>query len=111
MQARYPVPTTLPELPTSTGPPWPAEVVQAHRGLHAAFRASRTALNLDESDPIHLGHHLHQAKTFMTLIIGMLAQQTMNPLPSEYIGEIGATTLTLIDALQTAFADASARCV
>ena len=110
MQARYPILSSLPELPPSTGPPWSAEVVQAHRGLHAAFRASRTALNLDESDPIRLGHHLHQAKTFMTSIIDVLARQTTNPLPPGYIRGISETTLALVDALQTAFTEASARC-
>ena len=111
MQTRHPVLNTLPELPPSAGVPWPAEVVQAHRGLHSAFRASRTALNLDESNPIRLGHHLHQARTFMTSIINVLTQQTTNPLPVEYIRDISENMLVLVDALQTAFTEASARFV
>ena len=47
----------------------------------------------------------------MTSIIDVLARQTTNPLPSEYIREISETTLALVDALQTAFTEASARYV
>ena len=85
---------------TSLALPWSAEVIQAHCGLCAAFKASQTALNLDESDPIHLGHHLHQAKTFMVSIVDVLGQQTTNPLPSGYIKGISEAMLTLIDCLQ-----------
>ena len=72
MGVHRPIPDTLPGLPPSLALPWSAEVIQAHRGLCAAFKASQTTLNLDESDPIHLGHHLHQAKTFMVLIVDVL---------------------------------------
>ena len=47
----------------------------------------------------------------MTSIIVVLAKQTENPLPSEYIREISGTTLALVDALQTALTEAGARCV
>ena len=82
MPPRPPIPKQLPDLPPSAGPPWSAEVVQAHRGLYAGFRASRAALNLDESDAIRLGHHLHQAKTVMVPIVEALQCQHSNPLPS-----------------------------
>jgi hypothetical protein len=107
MRIHRPIPDTLPTLPPYVGHPWPAEVVQAHRGLCTAFRASRTALNLDESDPIRLGHHLHQAKTFMVSIVDVLGRQTANPLPSGYIDEVSEATLALIDGLQMAFTEAS----
>ena len=51
-----------------------SRIVQAHHGLHAAFKASRTALNLDESDPICLGHHLQQVKTFMVSVFEALGR-------------------------------------
>ena len=47
----------------------------------------------------------------MTSIINVLAQQTTNPLPVEYIRDISENTLALVDALQTAFTEASARSV
>lgn len=108
MEMHRPIPDTLPGLPPPLALPWSAEVIQAHRGLCAAFKASRTALNLDESDPIRLGHHLHQAKTFMVSIVDVLGRQTTDPLPSGYIKGISEATLTLIDCLQTAFTEATA---
>ena len=109
MEVHRSIPDTLPELPPSPSItlPWPAEVIQAHHGLCAAFKASRTALNLDKSDPIRLGHHLHQAKTFMVSIIDVLGRQTANPLPSGYIEEISEATLALIGCLQIAFTEAN----
>ena len=82
MPPRPPIPKQLLDLPPSAGPPWSAEVVQAHHGLYARFRASCATLNLDESDAICLGHHLHQAKTIMVPIVEALQCQHSNPLPS-----------------------------
>jgi hypothetical protein len=75
--------------------------------LCAAFRASQAALNLDESDPIRLGHHLHQAKTFMVSIVDVLSRQTANPLPPGYIKEVGDATRMLVNALEMAFTEAT----
>ena len=108
MPPRPPIPKQLLDLPPSAGPPWSAEVVQAHRGLYARFRASRAALNLDESDTIRLGHHLHQAKTVMVPIVEALQRQHSNPLPSAYIKEISDAILALVDGLQSALAESTA---
>ena len=104
----YPIPQSLPDLPPTTGSPWPAEIVQAHHGLHAAFKASRTALNLDESDPIRLGHHLQQVKTFMVSVFEALGRQENNPLPPTYIKQVGDAILGLVSGLQSALTKATA---
>jgi hypothetical protein len=101
----------LPDLPPSTGHPWSAEVVQAHRELHAGFRASRAALNLDESDPIRLGHHLHQARAIMVPVVEALRRQRSNPLPPTYIEEISEAILALVGGLQSALAESTVTCV
>lgn len=102
------IPHTLPDLPSSVGTPWPAEVVQAHRGLHAAYRTSRAALNLDESDPIRLGHHLHHARTYMVSIAEVFGLETSTPLPSGYIREISQAITGLVGGLQAALAESTA---
>lgn len=101
----------LPDLPPSTTHPWPAEVVQAHCGLQAGFRVSRAALNLDESDPIRLGHHLQQAKTVMVPVVEVLGCQKLNPLPPAYIKGITEGVFTLVEGLQLALAKSTAACV
>jgi len=101
------IPSALPPLPSATGLPWSAEIVEAHRGLVSAFRTSRRALNLDESDPIRLGHHLKQAETFMTSIVEVLSAHIDNPLPSEYIESIKEAVGLLVDGLQVALGQAT----
>lgn len=101
------IPLLLPDLPNSVNVPWPAEIVEAHRGLTSAFRTSRAALNLDESDPIRLGHHVKQAKTFMVSIIEVLRHQTRNPLPQEYIETISEMVSSLVVGLQLALTEAT----
>ena len=104
MSAPGKIPSTLPPLPLPLAPsaPWTAAIVEAHRGLSTAFLASRRALNLDESDPIRLGHHIKQAETFMTSIIDALGSQTDNPLPPSYIREIRNSIALLVSGLHTA---------
>jgi len=103
-----PILTQPPDLPPSTGPPWSADVVQAHRGLHAGFKASQAALNLDKSDPIRLGHHLQHAKTVMVPVIEALGRQKTNPLPLAYMEGVEEAVLALVDALQSALAESTA---
>ena len=98
---------TLPSLPPALVLPWSAEVVEAHRGLTSAFLTSQRALNLDESDPIRLGHHLKLAETFMTSIVNALNLQTDNPLPPEYIRTIGESVELLIKGLRVAYSQAT----
>jgi hypothetical protein len=105
--AKSQIPLVLPSLPYATDVPWSAEVVEAHRGLLSTFRTSRAALNLDESDPIRLGHHLKQAETFMVSIVEVLSHQTVNPLPQEYIETINGTISSLILGLRLALAEAT----
>lgn len=102
------IPQSLPNLPSSIGTPWSAEVVQAHRGLHAAYRTSRAALNLDESDPIRLGHHLHHATTYMVSIAEVLGLEESNPLPPPYIKEISQAIGALVGGLRKALAESTA---
>lgn len=109
MPLPYPMLQELPALPPSPGLPWPAEVVQAHHGLQAGFRASRSALNLDESDPIRLGHHLHQVKTIMVPVIDALGRQTS--IPPAYVKKITEAIFTLVDGLQLALVKSTAACV
>ena len=111
MPLSHPILQELPDLPPSVGLPWPAEVIQAHRGLQAGFRASQAALNLDESDPIRLGHHLHQAKTAMVPVVEALRRQKSNPLPSMHIEKITMAIFTLVNKLQSALAESTAACV
>jgi len=108
MPTKRTIPRTLPDLPASVETPWSAEVVQAHRGLSAAYRTSRAALNLDESDPIRLGHHLHHARTYMVSIAEVLGLQESNPLPSIYIKEISRAIAALVDGLRIALVESSA---
>jgi len=105
------MPQQIPDLPPSNGSPWPAEVVQAHRGLQAGFRASRAALNLDESDPIRLGHYLHQAESIMVPVVEALSHQTSNPLPTAFIEEISNAISNLVDGIQSALIESTAMCV
>ena len=102
------IPQILPSLPPATGLLWSAEVTEAHRGLTSAFKISRAALNLDESDPVRLGHHLQHAKTFMLSIVEVLGHQTANPLPSEYIEDLYHAVSSLVDGLQSALNEATA---
>jgi hypothetical protein len=104
------IPQTLPDLPLppSVTTPWSAEVVQAHRGLFTAYKTSRAALNLDESDPIRLGHHLHHARTYMVSIVEVLGLQEADPLPSTYIKGITQAISALVTGLQTALAESTA---
>jgi len=111
MPLTYPILQELPGLPPALGLPWPAEVVQAHHGLQAGFRASRVALNLDESDPIRLGHHLHQVKTAMVPVVEALGRQTLNPLPPVYIKKITEAVFSLVDGLQVALVKSTTACV
>lgn len=101
------IPQTLPDLPSSVGAPWSAKVIQAHRGLCAAYRTSRAALNLDESDPIRLGHHLHHARTYMVSIVEVLGLQESNPLPSVYIKDISQAIAALVSCLQTSLTEST----
>ena len=107
MSASLKIPSTLPPLPRAPSTPWLAEVVEAHNGLTAAFLASQRALNLDESDPIRLGHHIQQAETFMTSIANVLGSETGNPLPPNYITETKSSIALLIDGLRTAHSQAA----
>jgi len=102
------IPSTLPPLPPATISPWPAEIIQAHYGLISSFESSYRALNLDESDPIRLGHHLRQAETFMTSIVDALSFQTDNPLPPEYVETMKGAVASLIRGLQSALSQATA---
>lgn len=108
MTPRSPLLKQLPNLPSSIILPWSAEVVQAYRRLQAGYRASQTALNLDESDPIRLGHHLHQVKTVMIPVVEVLGQQSSNPLPPVFTREISEAVLELVDGLQSAFEESTA---
>lgn len=101
------IPSCIPPLPPAITHPWSAEIVQAHRGLASAYGISYRALNLDESDPIRLGHHFKQAETFMSSIVDALAVQANNPLPSEYIEEVQESVNLLADGLRDALGQAA----
>jgi hypothetical protein len=108
----YPeIPPSLSPLPAASTLPWSPEIVQAHRGLVSTYMTSYRALNLDESDPIRLGHHLKQGETFMTSIINVLSTQTTNPLPPEYIEKIGGAVESLVSGLRSALLQATTLCV
>ena len=109
--AQSEIPMALPPLPPAGGLPWSPEIISAHRGLVSAFRTSQRALNLNESDPIRLGHHLKQAETFMTSIIEVLSVQTDNPLPPGYIESIRQAVELLVDGLRVALDQATLMCV
>ena len=104
---KAPIPSSLPPLPVSTTLPWSAEIIQAHRGLTSSFGISYRALNLDESDPIRLGHHLKQAETFMSSIVDALSLQEQNPLPTEYIESPEEAVELLVDGLRDALSQAT----
>jgi hypothetical protein len=106
-QSQPQIPLILPSLPRATDTPWSAEIVEAHRGLASAFRTSRAALNLDESDPIRLGHHLKQAETFMVSIVEALGHQTANPLPQGYIEATSEIISSLVVGLRLALTEAT----
>ena len=64
-------------------------------------------MNLDESDPIRLGHHLKQAETFMSSIVDALSLQEQNPLPTEYIESLEEAVELLVDGLRDALSQAT----
>lgn len=101
------IPSTLPALPPAIALPWSADIIQAHHGLSSTFGTSYRALNLDESDPIRLGHHLKQAETFMTSIVDALGTQTDNPLPIEYIETTREAVESLVNGLRDALSQAT----
>ena len=101
------IPSILPTLPTSTSTPWSADVIQAHCRLASAFGIAYRALNLDESDPIRLGHHLKQAETFMTSIIDVFENITDNPLPPTYVETIRRAVESLVSGLRDALDQAT----
>jgi len=101
------IPSGLPPLPPATTVPWSAEVIEAHRGLVSTFGISYRALNLDESNPIRLGHHLKQAETFMASIVDVLGVQQVNPLPTTYIETIREAVISLTDGLRAALSEAT----
>ena len=105
--ARTNIPSGLPPLPPATTVPWSAEVIEAHRGLVSTFGISYRALNLDESDPIRLGHHLKQAETFMASIVDVLGVQQVNPLPTTYIETIREAVISLTDGLRATLSKAT----
>jgi len=105
--AKPKIPSTLPALPPYTAAPWSADIIQAHRGLASAFGIAYRALNLDESDPIRLGHHLKQAETFMTSIVNVFGTLTDNPLPSTYIKTTREAVESLVNELQDALSQAA----
>lgn len=105
------IPSNLPPLPPATTVPWSAEVIEAHRGLVSTFGISYRALNLDESDPIRLGHHLKQAETFMTSIVDVLGAQQVNPLPPEYIATVREAVMLLVGGLKAALGEATSALV
>ena len=107
LPTKAPIPSSLPPLPVSTTLPWSAEIIQAHRGLTSSFGISYRALNLDESDPIRLGHHLKQAETFMSSIVDALSLQEQNPLPTEYIESLEEAVELLVDGLRDALSQAT----
>jgi hypothetical protein len=104
---RPPIPATLPPLPTAATLPWSADILQAHCGLTSAFEIAYRALNLDESDPVRLGHHLKQAETFMTSIVDVLGRLTENPLPAHYVKTLRTATESLVNGLQDALSQAT----
>ena len=101
------MPSSFPPLPPADEFPWSADVINAHQGLELAYLASQRALELDESDPIRLGHHLKQAETFMGSIIDALSLQSDNPLPDEYIEKLGELVDGLVNDLQAAYEEAT----
>ena len=101
------IPSSLPPLPASTTQPWAAEIIQAHHGLSSSFGIAYRALNLDESDPIRLGHHLKQAETFMSSIVNALALQEHNPLPTDYLESLQGAVELLVDGLKDALSQAT----
>lgn len=105
--AKRQIPSSLPPLPTPLTQPWSAEIIQAHRGLVSSFGISYRALNLDESDPIWLGHHLKQAETFMSSIVNALALQEHNPLPTVYIEALREAVELLVDGLKDVLGQAT----
>lgn len=105
------IPSHLPPLPPAAAAPWSAEVIEAHRGLISTYGISYRALNLDESDPIRLGHHLKQAETFMASIVDVLSVQQHNPLPPEYISTIRGAVTLLVTGLQAALSEATSASV
>lgn len=110
VMAQSQIPLTLPSLPHAITTPWSAQIIEAHNGLTSAFRSSQAALNLDESNPIRLGHHLKQAETFMVSIVEVLGHQTANTntLPQEYIKAISSAVSSLVLRLRSALTEATA---
>jgi hypothetical protein len=90
-------PETLPTLPPEIGHrPWSANVCEAHRRLVSFFNSARSALNVDESDPIRLKFHLDRAVNVMVPIINALGQRHDDPLPVYYIQSLVSAVGALV---------------
>lgn len=101
MDANTEAATELPALPEPHGQrPWPADVYDAHRRLRILFSSARSALNLDESDPIRLRFHLHRSTNLMLPLIRALGFREEQPLPSAHIELLAQHIGTLIIRLR-----------
>jgi hypothetical protein len=97
----------LPQAPINR--PWSADIINAHNELHASFDSAQRALNLDESDPIHLRYHLNQASGFMVDMVDALGLREMDPLPSSHLNSLAIAVGSLVVRLRGTLADACAR--
>lgn len=106
----------LPPLPEPRGSrPWPADVTDAHCRLRLLFSSARSALNLDESDPIRLKFHLHRATSLMLPLVRALGCREDYPLLEAHVQllaqNIGRLVIHLRNTLDGAEIRYEGRCV
>jgi len=89
-------------LPPPDHVPWPADTLDGHNTLKAAYDAASRSLNLDESDPIRLRHYEKQIKVVILSTLQALAECEHTPLPEDYIEGAANSIWKLAGAITTA---------
>jgi len=103
MLARKSSPDKFPALPCPFDhTPWPADILDGHSALKAAYDAASRSLDLDESDPIRLRHYEKQIKAVMLSTLQALAECEHPSLPEEYIEGAANSIRELAGAITTA---------
>lgn len=105
------LPHRIPPLPILPGTPCPAEIMTAYQQLQNAFTSSYVALQLDEADPMCLGHRCRHTKAFLLPLITAMANQDDFPLPLRYIQLLREIVANLMTQLEAAYCRSQQRCV
>ena len=105
------LPPSIPPLPTLPGTPCPAEIIIAYQQLQNAYTSSYAALQLDEADPMRLGHRCRHTKALVLPLITAMANQDDFPLPLHYVQQLKEMVVGLVAQLEAAYCRSQQRCI